>query len=442
VTNTPALRLSLRTIVFLLLGLLAGLCHAAESAQPEYQWPDGSPQQIRDEIFGIRFRMKREIDGHKAALAFLKREFARDPKPEVKAYMARICLFSKDWDYPEMQDIPRGLKLLNEAIKEGSLVACDVLARVKGQELDGKADPVEIARLLRNAADVGVTRSMARLGYYYAIGYGVPQNMAEAERWAQRAAELGESSGLVDIGDAFAHSKVPDYPMALHYYMQGSCYGDGDARERLKTLEKDGVPGAKLHRAIGRVHYANMSAWIAPTRVKEEVKLLETEGGDNAQALYEVGLAHLDGEFSDRNYETARDRLRRAALQGHTAARFFLIKMQLLGWGEPAKPEAIQEIEAMAQLGMAEAASYFGYVNYWGAKEAGTKRDDAKAFKYVRFAAEKGELFALTNLGFCYEHGIGTPQNYALAAKVYWLAYLRGYIPGREHVKSLLPFVK
>lgn len=138
----------------------------------------------------------------------------------------------------------------------------------------------------------------------------------------------------------------------------------------------------------------------------------------------------------------ARDDLTRATALGQTSARVYLLEMQLRGLGEAAQPKAFAEIEAMAKLGIPEAANYVGYASYWGTKEAGTKRDDARAFHYVRLAAEKGQPIALLNLGFCYENGIGTPTNYALAAKVYWLAYLQGYVHGRDRVRSLLPFVK
>ncbi len=386
--------------------------------------------------------MKRELDGEKAGLAFLQREFDRDPKPEVKAYMGWICLYSDGWGYPQMHDEARGLDLVTEAMSEGSIVARDVLARAKGNNIGGAPDPEEVTRLLREAAEGGATRSMARLGYYYAIGYGVPQSMAEADRWAMRAAELGQPMGLLEIGDAFAHRTKPSLPLGMHYYYLATYHADDNAPKRLAELDKQGVPEARLYRAVGLVHAANQAAWIPPSRVKDHVKILEAEAGENAHALYELGVAHLEGIYADRNYEVARDCLRRAALQGHTAARFYLIKMRLRGWGESAQPDAMREIAAMADLGLPEAANYVGYVSYWGTKEAGTKRDDAKAFKYVRFAAERGEPVALLNLALCYEHGIGTPQNYALAAKVYWQAHLRGYTGARDHVKNLLPFVK
>lgn len=426
------------------LGLLLIAAFVAEAravdAPAASSWPDGTPQQIREDIFGLRFRMKREIDGDKAGLAFLRSEFERNPKPEVKAFMGWVCIFSDGWGYPEMHEETRGLKLLTEAMNDGSIVACDVLARAKAQGIGGPADPADVIRLMRRAADGGSTRSMARLGYEYSVGYGVTPNSAEAFGWATRAAQLGQPSGLVEIGDAYAQSA--SIPMAIEYYYRACFYGDTDAGDRLEAPGKAGNADATLNKAVGMVHWANQGAWTPPSLVKQQVKVLEEKAGNNPQALYELGVAHLVGVFAPKDYGAAREYFRRASILGISAARFYMFKMQLLGWGETAQPGALKEIESLANVGIPEAANYWGYIHYWGTSEAGTKRDLGIAFKYVRIAAEKGNPEALMNLAFCYENGIGVPENYALAAKVYWQAYLRGYVHGRDRAKSLLPFVK
>ncbi len=412
---------------------------------PAVPWPDGTAQQIREDIFGLRFRMARELDGKEAGLAFLKREFQRNPKPEVKAYMGWICLFADGWGYPQMHDEMRGLKLVGEAMQEGSIIARDVLARAKGDNMGGPAKPEEVVTLMREAAADGATRSMARLSYYYAVGYGVPRSLVEAEAWSTRAAELGQTFGWVEVGGAYESGAIrgrPDLASAMLYYYRAAKFGDDEGAKHLSELAQKGVPEAEMYRVTGLLHWANASAWTPPSRVKQYVAYLEQNAGNNGAALLELGIAHLDGEYARRDYGVVRDDLKRALVQGQTAARVYLLKMQLRGQGEPAQPKAFAEIEAMAKLGIPEAANYVGYASYWGTKEAGIKRDDAMAFHYVRLAAEKGEPMALLNLGFCYEDGIGTPKNYALAAKVYWLAYLQGYVRGRDRVRSLLPFVK
>jgi uncharacterized protein len=420
------------------------LCARGDDALP---WPDGSPQQVREDVFGVRFRAIREFDGEKAGLEFLRREFARDPKPEVKAYMGWICIFAKGWGYPEMLDEQKGLKLATQAMNEGSVVGCDVLARAMGFDIGGKSVPFVTARMLQLASDGRATRSMARLGVYYAFGYGVPQNWAIANALVRRAAELGQPMGLTEIGDAFAEGKLgdkPDQVRALDYYYEASCHADTDAWKKLKALGEKGVREGKLYYALGYVREANRASWTPPSLAKVQLKVLTELAGDHPQALVEIGRAHLDGDFAKRDYAQARDCFTRAAAQGNEEAKFWLADMQLRGWGEKAQvAEAMAKIQALADAGVAEAANDLGYLYYWGTKEvSGMQQDKAKTFHYIRLAAEKGNPTALVNLGRCYEDGIGTPQNYALAVKVYWQAYLRGYNEGRDRVRRLLPFIK
>jgi len=431
--------------VAMAIGLMTAL--AAWGAEPEYAWPEASPEQLKEDVFGVRFRQIREIDGAKAGLEFLKREYQRSPRPYVKAYYAWICLFAKGWEYPQMKDEALGLRLAEEAVKEGSVVARDVLARARGLGIGGPEDPAEAVKLLTEAASRGATRSLSRLAYYYAIGYGVPADLAKANRLARRAAEHGMAGGLVEIGDAYAAGAIggpPDIGRAMEYYYEASSYGESAASEKLNELEKKNVPQAGLYHALGYVREANRAKWIAPTRVRENVRTVTALAGDNPRALVELGCAHLDGEYAKMDYAFARDCLKRAMAEGNIEAMFFLQKMRLRGWGEKAAPaEALTEIHELARQGSLEAANYLGYLYYWAPSEApGLEKSREKAFFYVRKAAAGGHPFGLMNLAFCYENGIGTPVNYALAAKIYWQAYTRGFTRGRDKVRRLMAFIK
>lgn len=427
--------------------LISATIGSLSGAEPLRVWPDGTPEQIREDVFGVRFRQIREIDGAKAGLAFLRKEFERSPRPAVKAYYGWVSLFAEGWGYPEMKDTARGLTLCEEAKKEGSLVARDVLARAKGLGVGGPADATGAAELLAEAAAGGATRSMARLGYYHAIGYGVPVNQVEADRLVRRAAELGQPFGLVEIGQAYEAGAIggkADLARAMEYYYEASCHAETEAWKKLLELEKKNLPQAKLYHALGYVREANRAAWIAPTRVREQVRTLTELAGDHPQAMVELGRAHLDGVYAKKDYKLARECLDRAAAKGNGDAQFLLAKMSLRGWGETARPaEALAAIHQLAERGSAEAANYLGFLYYWAPGEApGLVKSPEKAFAYVRQAAALGHPFALVNLGFCYEHGIGTPENYALATKVYWQAYLRGFTEGRNRVRKLMAFVK
>jgi TPR repeat protein len=100
-------------------------------------------------------------------------------------------------------------------------------------------------------------------------------------------------------------------------------------------------------------------------------------------------------------------------------------------------------MQALADAGDVRAANRLGTLFYWGAAGLpGGKKDPGKAFRYVRQGAAGGYMTSIANLAFCYEHGIGVPENSALAAKMYWAAYDRGFLKAKEKVRRHLAFAK
>jgi TPR repeat protein len=73
---------------------------------------------------------------------------------------------------------------------------------------DGVADnPTEAARWFRKAADHNDPRALRELGYLYADGKGVDQDMAEAQRLMATAASLND-----DEAKAWLDENCPQKP--------------------------------------------------------------------------------------------------------------------------------------------------------------------------------------------------------------------------------------
>jgi TPR repeat protein len=402
--------------------------------------------QLKEDIFGVRFRVKRELGGDKGGEKFLREQFAGHPDVAVKAYMAWACLFGKAWGMPALTDPVRGQALALEAVAEGSLVAMDAYGRAIGYEMVPGVPAAQSIPLLQKAADAGVPRSLARLAWYHAVGFGFPRDLLKGIQFARRAAELGYSTGLVELATGLEAGQLtgrPEPGLALDLEVEAAWHADGDAWRRLKALGETN-PRAKLLLLAAQVHEANEAAWMMPGKARGRVQELEKIAGVEPRALLEVGESYLVGYYAKRDYEKAGKLLRAAAAQGNVDAKFLLAKMKLRGFGQPKEPAAaLAEIQQLADAGNYRAEAYLGWVHYWGVDEApGVAKDAAMAFRYVRQAAEHGDVWSLVNLGSCYEHGIGTQENYALAAKVYWQAYVRGYLPGLEKTQRLLAFVK
>lgn len=409
-------------------------------------WPEVGEAQLREEIFGLRFRLLLEDKGAKAAREFLEKELARDPQPHVKAYLATICFFGPAWGMGPATDYERGQRLGKEAVAAGSVAAADALGRATAYGYGCTADCKEAVRLLRLAAQGGVARAMARLGVYRTCGIGEPADAQEGALWLARAAALGGSYGYVELGGRLEDAKPGDgsnLQDAIKMYSHALVYNDDQARKKLQALVKNNTPGAALYLALGEVNFAHEGGWLPPTRVREQVKTLRELAGDDAEALVELGRACMEGKFTKRDYAFAQECFKRAAQTGNTDARFFLSKMKLRGLGVPCEAEAaLRELQLMVVQRNARAAAYLGYVHYWGADEApGIKKDAHMAFVYSRAAAEMGSFMGQRNLVTCYEHGIGTPKNYALAAKVSWIVYGWGVPAALGHTRKLLNHV-
>ena len=209
-------------------------------------------------------------------------------------------------------------------------------------------------------------------------------------------------------------------------------------------LEQRGVPEAKFHRALSYVHAANEGASLTQARVREQVRVLEATGGDSPEAQFELGRIYLTNDYVGRDDAKAGAHLERAVGDAHAGAAFVQTQCKLLGRGVPRDASAaLAELHTLANWGDVRAAAYLGHLYYWGSSDApGLKKDEGKAFNYTRVAAEGGSLVALVNLAQCYEDGIGVAKDYGIAARLYWIAHVRGYKQGDDRVRRLLPFVK
>ena len=122
-------------------------------------------------------------------------------------------------------------------------------------------------------------------------------------------------------------------------------------------------------------------SYLAKDYVTARMYYEQAAEGDNASALYRLGLLHESGKGVQRDYIKAMDYWKRAAAKGNADALFGLGFLYDLGRG-------IQQ-------------------NY------------AKARDYYTQAAAKGHAKALYNLGVLYEYGEGVRQNYDTALEYY-----------------------
>lgn len=423
--------------------LIANFARGGET--PETTWPDVPQAQRREMAFELRMRVLGETKGDAACEKFLRQEFARDPRTAVKAFMAHMCFYGKNWGMPTLVDPKRGRQLAEEAIAEGSAAALDVFGRAIAEGLVEGKSPAEAIPLLMRGVELGVPRCMARIGWYHILGWNVPVNVPAGMYLTRRAAELGNPGGLVDVALAYEKGTAAtgaNILLALEFYRQAWRLGSAEGRDALKRLAPTNEWSTVLY-ATGLARSANEGRWMMPNRGKGYISTLEKLNPVSPDALVELGLAHLEGYYAKRDLALASKFLDAAKAAGNQDAKFILARMRLEGLGCPRDPAALEEIRKLADAGNVRASSYYGYVHYWGTSLVpGLKSDPATAFRYARIAAKKGDVVGLSNLAFCYANEIGTKEDNLLAAQLYWLAFTHGLSDGLEKARRYLNAVK
>ncbi|MEI6596406.1 MAG: hypothetical protein WCO28_12650, partial [Bacteroidota bacterium] len=90
----------------------------------------------------------------------------------------------------------------------------------------------------QKAADLGSTNGMINLGFLYDKGLGVTQDYTQAKFWYQKAADLGNSKAMVNLG-IFYHlgrGVTQDYTQAKFWYQKAADLGDTSARTNLGKI--------------------------------------------------------------------------------------------------------------------------------------------------------------------------------------------------------------
>ena len=67
----------------------------------------------------------------------------------------------------------------------------------------------------------------------------------------------------------------------------------------------------------------------------------------------------------------------------------------------------------------------------------GVKQDYVEALKWYKKGAANGNVSSMSNVGWCYENGLGVTKDYAEALKWYRKAEARGYKEAAEHIKRV-----
>jgi len=188
---------------------------------------------------------------------------------------------------------------------------------------------------------------------------------------------------------------------------------------------------------------------------------------DDPDALYWLGNGYFTGNAIAEDWQKAFECYKKAAHLHHPDAMNNYADMYLRGeYVEKDEKHALDLFLKAAELGVAEAMYTLGYMHengvgttknvkeaaIWFKKsalagdvfaanrlghEAVANGHGAKAVKWYRMAADRGDAYGEYNLGVCYEVGIGVPSDLKKAKYWFTKAALKGDKLAKEKLEKL-----
>ena len=150
----------------------------------------------------------------------------------------------------------------------------------------------------RKAVCAGLSVPLCRLGVMYANGEGVPKDSAEAVKWYELAARLGDNAtAQYNLGVMYSNGTgVPkNNIIAAEFFEKAAVQGLGDAQYRLGVMHANGVGVPK---DLVRAHiWLNVAGVIGSDRAKSKLAMVEKEMTDSQKEQAMVEARELFAEL-------------------------------------------------------------------------------------------------------------------------------------------------
>ncbi|CAK4086838.1 unnamed protein product [Aphanomyces euteiches] len=331
------------------------------------------------------------------------------------------------------QDLRKALHFFHLAHALGVAAAATNLGHIYSRGIGVDVDYSKGFQFFQEAAHEGHAAAQNGLATMYLHGHGVKQNQGKAITLFRTAAKQGNADafynlGLLALQGALQPDQSPDFDAAYGYFQVAAQHGHTLSMHKVGHMTMNGIGVARSCRTA--LDYMKTVA----------------ERGRWEQELRRAYQAYTNGE-----YTTAFRQYVVLAEQGYEVAQHnaaWMLEEQL---GMPPAVAhgdgTIRMYKAAAAQGNVEANLKLGDFFYYGYGTA-TVANHAKAMAhYVAASTKNGQ--ASFNLGFMYEHGVGTNQDFMLAKRYYDLSLEinpEGYVPVTMALyklswhEALLPF--
>ncbi len=243
-------------------------------------------------------------------------------------------------------------------------------------------------------------------GYYAStlIYYGEPteDDKRKAFKYMKRATELEPNDGTwwYELGDMYHDGKgtAQNLKNAFRCYERAANFGESESFKKLGEMYLNGE-------------------YVEENPVKAFDFIKKAAGAGDVESMYDTGKMYLDGYGIAKDDVKAFRWIKKAAYADNLDAMYTLADMFFTGQGTRKNIlEAVNLFNRAAELGHVDAMVALGCIYYDGDE---VTQDFQKAFKYFANAAKLGNATAMAHVGYCYLKGIGVSKKMDNAG--YWL---------------------
>jgi hypothetical protein len=271
--------------------------------------------------------------------------------------------------------------------------------------VDRPSDPTLLRTL--QAAEAGDLPAHLTLGYAYAHGERVEQNLEEAIRWYRAAALRGDAEASFNLGMIYMFRTV-----TLDFLT-------------LEALYKDGV---KVNEPLAQYKVGYAGQYLGRYDALELLKKAAEQGQHDAQL--ELAMVYIEGKLGQRPDPVAAAEYLKKAAPHRVEARFRLARAHLNGEGVLKSPKlAAEGFRAAAEQGHRRAQQEYGFMLSNG---TGVPANEREAERWWRLADEPGPEGPFRTVDECFSRRHAVPPLDIVQAHAWFnVASSKNYKPLR-----------
>ncbi|OJW52297.1 MAG: hypothetical protein BGO67_10625 [Alphaproteobacteria bacterium 41-28] len=388
-------------------------------------------------VFNILGRLYDDYGEKESKKSSLRWWFVRDERPK-KDYKKANAYYKK-------------------AISEGSIEALFNLGLNYYRGLGKDRNDKKAQKYLEKAEEMGCMEGLMfhTLGEIYRDGLGgVQQDHVKANEYFQKGIEQGFIASIRDLGfnhyngngvakntqkarEYFEEAEEKGHKDGLMFDTLGLIYDAENKLDKANSYYQKGVNECYVDSFIrlGRNYLMGNGVTSNMIKARELFEQAATKGYKEPTLLNWLGEVYQNGLGGvKQDYNKANAYFQAASDMGHACSSRNLGFNYLRGNGVPKNLKKAQELfEEAERRGYRDGEMFYhlGFLYNYGF--FGAQKDYAKAIAYYGKSIEMKYAQASSSLGFCYYHGDGVPKDINKARELFEQALSRGY----EHNRAV-----